>query len=144
MQSMFLFIKANSFANITFIMKLSWERPMKLWLKKIPTYLRTVLTQEQVWKLRQTALEGTRMTQGERERSGWSVRTAESWSKVVFKCSSVSIAVAMPHIIYRFWSQASSAVLCNSCIPKCQVIRNCFLPSSLPCFPTFCHSTSFN
>ena len=78
------------------------------------------------------------MTQGERERSGWSVRTAESWSKVVFKCSSVSIAVAMPHIIY------SSAALCDSSIPKCQVIRNCFLPSSLPCFPTFCHSTSFN
>jgi len=41
---------------------------MKLWLKKIPTYRRAVLTQEQVWKLPQTALEGKRMTQGKRER----------------------------------------------------------------------------
>jgi len=32
----------------------------------------------------------------------------------------------MSHVIYRFWSQASSAVQCNSCIPKCQVIRNHF------------------
>jgi len=48
------------------------------------------MTQEQVWKLWKTAFEGKRMTQGERERSGWSVRIAERAGQ------------AMLHVIYRF------------------------------------------